>query len=436
MRLNRHMVRRHAVATVAGLASAALVTTTVVAGQTPAQAGTQIPSFPQLNADNNTPRVVDDATVSDAGIRELRQVGSTMYAGGNFHSVLNAARTTTYTRTNIFSFNATTGAVSTWAPAVNGGVYAMEPSPDGRYLYIGGEFTSFAGVAVNKLVKYDLQLGRVDPTFRSPVTGSRVSDLQIVGSRLFVAGTFAGGMAALDPTTGARSTYLDPVAATGQETGFNTRVYRFSINPAGTRMVVIGSFTAIGGQARQQAAMVRLGTTTSVSPWSSTRWNQDCSTSAPWYTRDVDWSPDGGYFAIVTTGAGAPGTIKLCDTITRWNPVEAAGQQPVWINYSGGDTFQSVNVTNLGVFVGGHFRWLDNPQGRDFKGPGAVDRMGLAAVSATTGKALAWNPGKSVEGGQGAYDLYFTARGLWVGHFEQQLGTPRELHEGVGLLPY
>ena len=185
--------------------------------------------------------------------------------------------------------------------------------------------------------------------------------------------------------------------------------------------------------------MVRLGATAaSVSGWSSPQWNAQCSPRLLWFTRDVDWSPDGRYFAIVTTGA--PFYPALCDTITRWNytegVTETATQQPAWINYSGGDTFHSVVVTNLAVIASGHFRWLDNPEGRDSAGPGAVARLGIGAVDPVTGKALPWNPGKSVEGGLGGFDLYFTSRGLWVAHFEQMLGTPRELHPGLGLLPY
>jgi hypothetical protein len=379
--------------------------------------------------------------VTEAGVRELHQVGPTMYAGGEFNKVLDAAGTTSYARTNLFSFDATVGAVHNWAPAVNGPVFAMESSTDGRYLYIGGDFTMFDGVPVKRLVKYDLQLQVVDTSFVSPLTSaSRVSDLQIVGGRLFVAGTLPGGIVALDRSTGAQNGYFDPVQVTGSETGFNTRVYRFAVSPGATRMVVIGSFTAVGTEPRQQAAMIRLGaTTTSVSPWASTRWDEDCSSSAPWYTRAVAWSPDASYFVIATTGAGYPGTEKLCDTVTRWNPVEAAGQQPVWINYSGGDTFHSLTVSNTAVFAGGHFRWLDNPLGRDFKGAGAVDRLGLGALNPATGKAFLWNPTKSIEGGLGAFDLYFTGRGLWVAHFERRLGTGpngQELHEGLGLLPF
>ena len=200
-------------------------------------------------------------------------------------------------------------------------------------------------------------------------------------------------------------------------------------------MVVIGSFTSIGGQRRQQAAMLDLGpTSASVSGWYSHRWNLDCAADLRFYTRDVDWSPDGRHFAIAGTGGPTPRTNKLCDTVTYWAPTEKPKQQPVWVQYSGGDTFHSVTVTDRAVFVGGHFRWLDNPYGSDSAGPGAVRRQGLGALDPATGKALSWNPTKSVEGGRGAYDLYFTDAGLWVGHFERKIS--KELHEGLGLLPF
>lgn len=416
-----------------------LVATSLGAGLAPAEAGSTIPSLPKVNADDLTPRVVDDSVVPESGVRELRQVGTTMYAGGAFNKVSNAAGTATWTRRHLFSFNANTGAVTGFSHLVNGPVYAMEATPDGHYLFVGGDFTSFDNVAVNRLVKVNLTTGRLDTNFRSPVVNNRISDLQIVNGLLYVAGAFPGGMAALNSITGARTTYLDGVAATGQETGYTTRIYRFSVNPAQNRMVMLGSFTAIGGQPRQQAAMVRLTTgAATVSPWSSPQWEANCSRDLQWFTRDVDWSPDGTWFAIANTGG--PYYPTLCDSVSRWQyngtASETATQQPVWVNYSGGDTFHSVAVTNRGVIAGGHFRWLDNPAGMDSKGAGAVDRLGIGAMNNTTGKALSWNPGKSVEGGLGAFDLYFTSRGLWVGHFEQRLGTPRELHPGVGLLPF
>lgn len=429
--------RRHVVAIMAGGLAAAMLTTAPLG---PAQAGPVIPSMPRIDAAEFTPRVVDDAVVGQAGLRELQQVGSTMYAGGELNTVLSANRATTYTRKNLFSFNPSTGAVTSWAPAASGAVYAMEPSADGRYLYIGGEFRTFDGVSVKKLVKYDLQEKRLVTTFKFPIGTPRVSDLQLVNGRLFVSGNFPGGIVAVNPDTGARTSYFDGVKAAGQETGWSTRIYRFSINPAGNRMVVIGSFTSINGQPRQQVAMLKLGSSSAtLSPWYSARWDLDCSSKLLWYTRDVDWLPDGSAFTIVTTGGPAPYTDKLCDTVTLWRPLDAGLQQPVWTNHSGGDTFHSVNATNRAIFVGGHFRWLDNPFGRDTKGPGAVDRLGLGAIDPVTGKALSWKPQKSIEQGKGAYDLYFTSAGLWVAHFEKRLGTGPggfETHEGLGLLPF
>jgi hypothetical protein len=424
------------------LLSSAL-TSVALGGGDAVNAGPRIPSMPKVNPVDFTPRVVDDSVVTDAGVRKLQQVGYTMYAGGHFHSVRNAPRTHTYTRHNIFSFDVRTGWISHWAPYTNGQVFAIERSADGRYLYIGGDFWTFDGVRVNQLVKYDRYTNRVDTRFKfSPSATGRVSDLRLVGRRLFVAGNFPGGIVAVNPTTGAKTSYFAKVAAAGSEPQFSTRIYRFAVNPKATRAVVIGSFTSIGGHPRQQAAMLELGAdSASVSPWYSTEWNKDCRSDLRWYTRDVDWSPSGGDFVIVTTGGGASGTAKLCDTVTRWIYVDKGDQEPYWRNYSGGDTFHSVAVTNRGVYVSGHFRWLDNPLGHNSKGPGAVDRLGIGALSWVTGKALSWNPGKSVEGGQGGYDLYFTGRGLWVGQFEKYLGrnnagTGLELHEGLGLLPY
>src|SRR4051794_35651341 len=397
-----------------------------------AHAGPNISSMPKENAVNYTPRVVDDTVVNEAGVRELKQVNGTMYAGGAIHKVLNSARTHTYTRHNLFSFDPGNGHVTEWAPNADGDVYAIEPSADHRYLYIGGDFDTFDGVPANNLVRYDLQQSHVDAGFSFPVNTNRVSDLQLVGNQLFVSGNFTGGIVAVDPSTGAPNSYFNNVQATGNQSGFTTRIYRFALNPAQTQMVVIGSFTAIGSQPRQQVALINLGISPSVSPWYSSLWDLSCSASWRWYSQDVDWSPDGSTFAVVTTG-GPSAAVKLCDSASLWHPTAAPNQQPIWVNHSGGDTFHSVNVTNRAVFVSGHFRWLDNPAGRDDAGPGAKVREGIGAIDPTTGKAKAWNPFKSIEGGKGGYRLYFTGRGLWVGHFEKYLGTgPRghEVHQG------
>jgi hypothetical protein len=145
----------------------------------------------------------------------------------------------------------------------------------------------------------------------------------------------------------------------------------------------------------------------------------------------VDFSPDGSYFVIVTTG-GPNGTTGLCDAAARFETGNVSSTvQPTWINFTGGDTLYSVAATGPAVYVGGHQRWLNNPLGRDSAGPGAVERPGIGAIDPVTGLALPWNPTKSRE--HGTMALYATPTGLWVGSDGANFG--HEEHAGIGFAP-
>jgi hypothetical protein len=105
--------------------------------------------------------------------------------------------------------------------------------------------------------------------------------------------------------------------------------------------------------------------------------------------------------------------------------------KPTWINYTGGDTLYSVAATGAAVYVQGHNRWLDNPYGRDFAGPGAKVRLGIGAIDSDTGKALAWNPSKPAL--QGGHDLLATADGLWV--MSDSTKFDHMYHRGIAFAP-
>jgi hypothetical protein len=155
-------------------------------------------------------------------------------------------------------------------------------------------------------------------------------------------------------------------------------VYRFAVNPAGTRLAAVGNFTVVGGQTRYRAFMLILGATASLNAWYYPPLQNLCRAgSLPDYMRDVDFSPDGSWFAVVSTGhipqAGGVGR-DLCDATARFETAVPNPNRPTWINYTGGDTLHSVAATDVAVYVQGHQRWLDNPQGADTAGPGAVSR--------------------------------------------------------------
>jgi Domain of unknown function (DUF5122) beta-propeller len=369
------------------------------------------------NPVNYTPNVEDDANVKNAAVHAIAQVGDTMFAGGQFRKVTNSSRTVTYTRFNLVAFSASTGAVHPMAPQFNGTVWALRAS--GSSVYVGGAFTQVNGVARRGLAKLDATTGAVDPNFNPIVKWGDVTEIRLVAGRLLVGGSFPKKLAALDPATGADTGYLAlGISGSVASNAGATRIYRFAVNPAGDRLVAVGNFTSVGGEPRRQAFMLRLGSPATVSPWHPPALDLQCSaTGIPVYLKDVDFSPDGSYFVFAASGyVPKTGDINktVCDAVARFETAnESNAVTPTWLNYTGGDTLHSVAATGAAVYAQGHQRWMDNPFGQDFAGPGAVSRQGIAALDPVTGKALAWNPGKTR--GVGGKDLLATSTGLWVG---------------------
>jgi Domain of unknown function (DUF5122) beta-propeller len=383
----------------------------------PVDAAVRHPTVVSANPANFTPNVEDDAVFSNAAVYALAKRRDTMYAGGAFRTVTNAARTETHRRFNLVAFSATTGAIRPIAPDFNGPVWALRAGR--RSLYVGGAFSSVNGISRQALVKLDRRTGEVDPTFRPAITSGRVTEVRLVGGRLIVGGTFPGKLRALNPRTGADTGYLDlgisgSVASNAGKTG----IKRFAVTTDRNRLVAIGNFTSVAGQPRQQAFMARLGKrSATLSPWHPPGLDLRCvGTGTPVHLTDVDFSPNGNYFVVVSAGnvsfSGDLGR-SICDAAARFDTAdETSTAAPRWINYTGGDTLHSTAVTGAAVYVQGHQRWLDNPFGRNSAGPGAVERPGIGAIDPVTGRALPWNPTKTR--GVGGKDFLATAAGLWV----------------------
>jgi hypothetical protein len=392
-------------------------------------------SVVSANPVNFTPNIEDDEVVPNAAVHAIAQVGDTIFAGGQFRKVTNASRTVTYSRFNLVAFSASTGTVASIAPQFNGTVWALQAS--GSSIYVGGAFTQVNGVARRGLVKLDAATGAIDPTFNPIIKWGNITEIRIVGGRLIVGGTFPKKLAALNPTTGADTGYLAlGISGSVASNAGATNVYRFAVDPAGDRLVAIGNFTTVAGAPRRQAFMVRLGSSATLSPWHPPALDLPCtSTKLPVYLKDVDFSPDGSYFVFASSGfvprSSDIGTA-VCDAVSRFETAdETATAKPTWINYTGGDTLHSVAATGAAVYAQGHQRWMDNPNGRDFAGPGAVERPGIAALDTVTGKALSWNPTKTR--GVGGKDLLATSGGLWVGSDGNRFA--REFRASIAFCP-
>lgn len=399
----------------------------------PARAGavnTAQPVIVSADPADRTPHVLDGR------VNAIVQVGNRIVAGGVFTQVRDHGTSLVIPRANLLSFDATTGVIdAAFAPALDGRVDALAAAPDGTSVFVGGAFNTVNGTTVRKLVKLDVATGQIVTAFRASPTGV-VKDLVVRGTKLYVAGAFLkirgvvrSGLAAVDVTNGGVDPNLD-LPFTDPRTG-SMSVQKIDVAPDGERLVAIGNFTKVAGLDRNQIAILDLSSApASVADWQTDAFVPPCSPSFDTYMRDVDFAPDGSYLAVVTTGASYDGT--LCDSASRWEMgATGSGQQPTWVDLTGGDTLYSVAVTGTAIYVGGHQRWMNNPFADDAQGPGAVAREGIAALDPVNGLPFSWNPGR--RRGVGVFAFLATPEGLWVGSDTTKLGG--EYHARVGFFP-
>ena len=412
-------------------AAAALLTLAGLVVATPASADLAHARVVSANPVDFTPHVTDGTVWS------IAVVGDTVVVGGSFTKVTNSARTRTYARRNIFAYGLTDGAVRSFAPTVDGAIYALAAGSSGT-VYAGGSFKTVNGVKQRGLARLSVANGQRVSGFTARINWGDTRSLAVRGSRLYAAGTFTAvnatkrvALARMNAVTGAVDTGFDArLSAPGLA---RTRVEHFDITADGTRLVAVGALLKAGTAARVQIAMFNVGgATASLADWYTDAYRPACMKGFDTYLRQVKFAPDGRYLVVAATGRTSS-PAKLCDSAARFEVAGRGRHNPTWVQRTGGDSLYSVAVTGAAVYVGGHQRFLDNPNGSDAKGPGpgAVSRVGIGAVNPATGKALPWNPTR--DRGVGARALIPTTRGLLVGSDTEKLG--KEYHGRIGMFP-
>jgi hypothetical protein len=412
-------------------AAALLVALAPVTFTSPAAADMAHPAVVSANPVDFTPHVLDGT------VWALALVGDTVVVGGSFTKVADSGRKQTYARKNVFAYGLSDGAVRPFAPAVDGAVYALAAGPTGT-VYMGGAFKTVNGTAQRGLARVSVDDGQRITAFGARINWGDVRALAVSGGRLYAGGTFSAvngvarvGLARMSPLTGGVDTGFDArLSAPGLS---RTRVEHFDIAPDGARLVAVGALLKAGSAERTQIAMFDVsGAAAALTSWYTDAYKPECMKGFDTYLRQVKFSPDGRYFVVAATGRASSAT-RLCDSAARFETAGAGRHGPTWVQRTGGDSLYAVAVTGAAVYVGGHQRYLDNPYGSDAKGagPGAVSRVGIGAISPSTGKALAWNPTRTR--GVGVRAFLVTPGGLIVGSDTDQLG--HEFHGRLGMFP-
>jgi fibronectin type 3 domain-containing protein len=263
----------------------------------------------------------------------LASQGGMVAAGGTFTQLTppSGSSATPIGQASLAIFNAATGSPASCQYPINfsggiAGVYAMTAAPDGKSIYVGGNFSSIKGTTVLRLAKINLSTCSVVTTFKpaqidAPVRGIGISP---DGSTVYFAGDFSNvageahsRFAAVDATTGAiKSSFVtsDVNSSVSQILSGNLGTGRaVQVSPDGTKVVVGGDFDHIDGQYSHSIAVV------------------DAQTGALIRTYDSGFIPptsttkaitnDGDYFYVGNEGTGGgvfDGSFKVSwDTLDQ-----------------------------------------------------------------------------------------------------------------------
>lgn len=197
-------------------------------------------------------------------------VGTTVYATGNFTKIrppgVAAGGAGEVAAGNIFAFDIRTGErITTFNHSLNAQGLALAASPDGKRVYVGGDFTTVDGQARGHIAAFDVATGALTSTFAPTVSG-QVRALAATNDLVYAGGSF-------ESAAGAARTDLAAFTLSGTVTAWNPVVdngfvWSMVITPGGSSLVVGGSFTTLAGQPAYGMGKLDLATA-APQPWAA-----------------------------------------------------------------------------------------------------------------------------------------------------------------------
>ena len=426
-----------------GLASAPATRTAnpVVGGGAGAQ---PVPGHTRLVPDKpraNTPLISAGEIWDIEVVPQLNRV----FIAGSFTSLANTVSpTTTINQANLASYNLTTGLIDTqFRPTFNGGVAAVEASPDGTKLFVAGSFNTVNGVAKQKVASLNLTTGAPLTTFGfTNSTNNQVQSLAATNSTLYVGGRYTRvngqlrtGLAAVNAASGVVDLTFNNSLSGGIGVNGQLGVPQLKLTHDNSKLLVVHTGRQIAGQDRLGMGIIDTATK-QLLPFRSTLWDENLARVGG-VTRIccADIAPDDSYF-IVTSGSGGDAP-PISDTAVAYplnaTSIQDSDVQPLWISRHF-DSIYSVAITEQAVYLGGHFQFIesqtsDDPwpgldnvgygTGQGLAGYGLGDQVvrrdHIAAVSPINGKTIEWNPTGGSNSFEGNKAMEATTRGLFIG---------------------
>jgi hypothetical protein len=354
--------RRILIATLAGLGTWALPAPPVGAGNPVPGAFASEPNPTWGTGPSADP--ADEGSDRAGKVVAVVEVGNRVFLAGEFTGVMppgsstNKARedpTPVVPRKYLAALDVTTGALLDWDAHPDGPVLSLAVSPDGRRLYLGGQFRNVGGRSTARLAAVDIETGASDPNFTPPEPNAYVKAMALAGDRLIIGGAFnligteaRSQLAALDATTGDLRTDWIPPANTGGHfaghTGVPTddgdpgNVADLKVTPDGSMVVVAGSFLDFAGQ----SGLIVLDATTA----QPTAWQPVMDRPRPAFGLDI-WPGDNRTIFVAAGGWGG--------TVEAFRPGGAT--EPLWVHKVDGDAMD-VASTPSRLYLVGHYDFV------------------------------------------------------------------------------
>ena len=195
-------------------------------------------------------------------------VGNTVYVAGRFTTArpAGAAPGTQETpRNNFLAYDIRTGElITSFVPSLNAQALAVSASPDGKRVYVAGDFTQANGQPRSRVAAYDTATGALVSTWRPSVSG-QVRALAATNSTVYLGGELSAvgsvsrsKLAAVSATTGALLPWA-PVPGVGSTAGnrlanndprnqlTSSEVTSLVVTGGGSQVVAAGRFDSLNG---------------------------------------------------------------------------------------------------------------------------------------------------------------------------------------------
>lgn len=301
-------------------------------------------------------------------------VGNKVYAGGSFLSARPAgspAGTNEVGRANFLAYDLTTGELDqAFQPNVNAQVRAVAATPDGKYVYIGGDFTSINSTSRSRIAKFDAVTGQLVTSFLGAVD-FHVNAIAATNDTVYVGGDFNNARGVPRKRLAA---FTGDGTLLGWNPGADGKVNALVMSPDNSKIIVGGAFGVLAGRASYGHGAV----------------GKNSGLAMTWNANNTirDYGPKSAITSLSTDGNvifGSGYVYNGSGNLEGSFAADPANGTIKWIEDCHGDTYDTwapKNSTNV-MYTVGHAHYCGNVGGPPESAPVAYNRAVAFTKSAT-----------------------------------------------------